>query len=299
MPTLWGAGGYRASLNQRKHFCRTKVQMRQRRSSSAENSISVIEPISVTDDTDIKDKNGKHKSGYLKTCKSECMVAFVLLLTTLIISFILFICYGHFVLCWLNVGMCTPLIDVARIAYQLSTNSSSLNTLNDIDPSSMELDIHHICDSYQSSANFKLVLLFKSSSQQFYNSSVSAMRLFPSGVYLDSAVENDHKSLQDIYTEYSLWRRANQDIYIKVIYLDDFKFFSEDLNVYRYIDCHQIGVVWILSFDDINNEQLQMIINNMTFYKYGGIRHSIFYYEQLESSNKNRYMSMLHRFIRN
>ena len=217
---------------------------------------------------------------------------------TIIICFILFICYGHFVLCWLNVGMCTPLMDVARIAYQLSTNSSSLNTLNNIDSNSMELDNNHICDSYQSSANFKLVLLFTSSSQKFYKSSLLTMHLFQSGVYLDSAVDNDYKSLQDIYTEYSLWRQENKEIYIKVIYLEDLKFFSEDLNIYRYIDCHEINVVWILSFDDVNNQQLQMIINNMTFYKYGGIRHSIFYYEQLESSNKNRYMSMLHRFVR-
>ena len=96
-----------------------------------------------------------------------------------------------------------------------------------------------------------------------------------------------------LYTKYIHWRKENDEVYIQSISVDDFKVFARDRNLYRFIRCHQIGIVWLLNFEDTDIES-QSLLDNMTFYKYGGIRHAVFYYQQLHLIN---YQNMLLSFL--
>lgn len=279
--------------------------MRQRRSSVANEAVVTdIESIIQHNDDNYKHKNVQCKISYSKS--NECMVAFCLILITIIICFVLFMYYGHFILCYLNVGMCTPLMDIARIAYTLSINASS-PILNDIDNKEMDINFDDICDLYfdikqkqQYIANFKLVVFISVLPQPFQLSNIFTEYL---GVYLNSD-SNKVQSLEDIYKEYSLWlqqqlQQDDMNIYIQLLHVDKYKdFYLTDPNIDQYIYCHQIGIVWFLRFEDIENEDLQSMISNLTFYKHGGIRQSLFYFEQLQDDNKKKkYKSMLFDFL--
>eukprot|EP01084_Bolivina_argentea_P215592 366041_1 len=225
--------------------------------------------------------------------KVECVIVLILLLITFMIVFALLMYYGHFILCYVNVGMCTPLIDLVTIAYQLSTNASSINVVtNDLEIDL--LDYGSLCDLYalDQMANFKLVLLITYSHDEFKLSNMFDVLNNEFNVKIDfSDVESTE--LNDIYQEFILWKEENDGVYIKIVQLHEFKKFVSSGDMYKYIQCHQIGVLWLLNLedDDIN---VKTMINNMMFFKYGGIRHFVFYYEHSHLPN---YVNMLHVFL--
>ena len=249
-----------------------KSDMRQRRSPALKQTLMhSIE--SQRDDID-KEKD-KSTSNRHHVSKIKCMVVVVVLFLTFFFGLLCCVFYGHFVLCWLNVGMCTPLIDLITISYKLSRNESMV-AIPHVELHESEHDglcVMHPPEKNQS-AEFKFVLLI-TYLDQFRGSNIFKILGENNGIHVAiNHPTNIPLNFSGLYTKYIHWRKETDEVYIQSISVDDFKVFARDRNLYRFIRCHQIGIVWLLNFEDTDIE-LQSLLDDMTFYEYGGVRHAV------------------------
>lgn len=226
-------------------------------------------------------------------CSSECAVAVILVMMTLVFLLWLLLYYGHFILCWLNVGMCTPLMDIVAMSYELSSGKERNESLAiDIngDISGIELCAEFITFD-NPSTDFKLILLVTDSREHFTE--------LPSNQILDGAVIFDDvvsptENIDKVLESFGKWQKEHEDtLFIQVLSVEKVTEWLIDESLLHKLRCHQIGVMFL--FPTRNSaEEASSIMNQIRFYKYGGIRNAVFYKEEMHRPNR---IKMLMNFL--